>query len=417
MFTLKTVGLTAALELLLAGVGAFPAVGATLPADQLDFFENKVRPLLVEQCYGCHSTKAEKIKGSLLLDSKEGVAKGGASGPVLVAGKPEESLLIQVIKGTSKDVDLMPPAKAKKVPLSAEQIAVLEQWVHMGAPDPRLAGSTITPIGEQAAKHWAFQKPMAPPLPKVEHRPWVRHDLDTFVLAALEAKGLAPSAEADKRTLLRRASFDLTGLPPTDAEVSAFLADTSPGAYDRQIDRLLASPQYGERWGRFWLDVARYADTKGYVFEEERSYAYSFTYRDWVVAALNRDLPYDQFLIQQLAGDQVATEADPAPNAALGFLTLGRRFLNHEPDIIDDRLDVVFRGTQALTVQCARCHDHKFDPIPTADYYSLYGVFASSHEPGDKPTVGKNPNLVEVAAYDKEHAKRQAALNDFRTER
>ena len=390
---------------------------AGLAQDQIDFFENKVRPLLVEQCYDCHSAKAEKLKGSLFLDSKEGISKGGASGPVLIAGKPEESLLIQVVKGTSQDVDQMPPAKAKKSPLSAQQVAILEQWVRMGAPDPRVGLAGAPSGGARAATHWAFQLPVAPPLPKVQHADWVRQDLDRFVLTAMEAKGVSPSPEADRRTLLRRISFDLTGLPPSDREVTEFIADTVPGAYERAVDRLLASPQYGERWARFWLDVARYADTKGYVFEEERRYAYSFTYRDWVVNALNRDLPYDEFLTQQIAGDKVAKGEDQSPCAALGFLTLGRRFLNNEPDIIDDRLDVVFRGTQGLTVGCARCHDHKFDPIPTADYYSLYGVFASSYEPGDKPTVGKNPNVIQVAAYEKEHEKRQKELLNFRAER
>jgi mono/diheme cytochrome c family protein len=376
-----------------------------------EFFENQIRPLLAERCYSCHSAKAEKLKGDLRLDTKAGVAKGGTTGPLLVAGKPAESLLIQAIRGTAKDLDLMPP---KGDPLKAEQIAALEAWVKMGAPDPR----EDVVVANPAATHWAFRKPVAPKVPEVQGAKFkVQNPIDRFVQAKLAAKGLTAAPPADKHTLLRRITFDLTGLPPTPSEMRDFLADDSPEAFSKVADRLLASPRYGERWGRHWLDVARYADSKGYVFEEERRYAYAYTYRDWVVNALNRDLPYDQFLIQQIAGDQVATKEDPWPLAAEGFLTLGRRFLNNTPDIIDDRLDVVFRGTMALTVGCARCHDHKFDPIPTADYYSLYGVFDSSHEPGEKPLLGPNPNPQLAAQYAEERAKREAELTDFRTER
>ncbi len=212
--------------------------------------------------------------------------------------------------------------------------------------------------------------------------------MDNFILARLEAKGMRPAPKADKRTLIRRATFDLTGLPPKPGEVAAFIADKSPDAFAKVVDRLLASPQYGERWGRHWLDVARYADTKGYVFEEDRHYPYSYTYRDYVIRAFNEDLPYDQFLIEQIAADLLPLGEDKRPLAALGYLTLGRRFINNIHDIIDDRIDVVCRGTMGLTVACARCHDHKFDPIPTKDYYSLYGVFASSMEPDPEPLLG-----------------------------
>src|SRR5205085_11196843 len=223
--------------------------------------------------------------------------------------------------------------------------------------------------------------------PEVHNRAWCRKDLDCFILARLESKGLTPAPAADKRTLLRRVTFDLIGLPPTPEEVAAFEADAAPDAFAKVVDRLLASPHYGERWGRHWLDVARYADTKGYVFEEERRYPFAYTYRDYVIRAFNDDLPYDQFVTQQIAADKLPPGEDKRPLAAMGFLTLGRRFLNSAPDIIDDRIDVVCRGLLGLTVGCARCHDHKFDPIPQKDYYSLYGVFAISVEPNDLPLI------------------------------
>jgi hypothetical protein len=235
----------------------------------------------------------------------------------------------------------------------------------------------------------------------------VKNPIDAFALAKLEEKNLAPSQPADRRTLIRRVSFDLIGLPPTPEEVETFVADPSPNAYEKVVDRLLASPHYGERWGRHWLDVARYSDTKGYVFMEERNYPYSYTYRDYVIRAFNEDLPYDQFILQQLAADRLPLGDDKRPLAALGYLTLGRRFLNQTPDIIDDRIDVTMRGLEALTVGCARCHDHKFDPIPTRDYYSLYGVFASSTEPKDLPVIGPSEQPAAAAAFDGELKKRK----------
>lgn len=379
-----------------------------------EFFENQVRPLLVDHCYPCHSAAANKTKGGLRLDLKSGWESGGATGPAIVPGKPAESLLIQAIRGSAKDLEQMPPKGDGRSPLTSAQIATLEEWVRIGAPDPR-TGATAG--GTDPSRHWAFQRPLDPPRPTVRHTAWPRTDLDYLVLGLLEEKMLSPAPEAPRRTLLRRITHDLTGLPPTSEEMTAFLADPSPDAYERAVDRLLASPRYGERWGRWWLDVARYADSKGYVFEEERRYAYAYTYRDWVVRAFNQDLPYDRFLQEQIAGDQLATNDDPWPMAAMGFLTLGRRFLNNEADIIDDRIDVVFRGTQALTVGCARCHDHKSDPIPTADYYSLYGVFASSQEPGEKPFLSSNPNPHAAAAYEAERTRREKELADYRADR
>ena len=235
-------------------------------------------------------------------------------------------------------------------------------------------------------------------------REWIHTPVDAFVLARLEAAGLNPSPEADKRTLIRRATLDLWGIPPTADEVDTFVTDKSNDAFERLVDRLLASPRYGERWGRHWLDVARYADTKGYVLTQDRRYPYAYTYRDYVINALNADLGYNQFLIDQIAADQLPPGTDKRSLAALGFLTVGRRFLLDQHEIIDDRIDVVTRGLLGLTVTCARCHDHKFDPIPTEDYYSFYGVFASSVEPAELPLLGRPGDPTQAADYQRKLA-------------
>jgi len=377
----------------------------------IEFFEKHVRPVLVDNCYQCHSTDAEKgVKGGLLLDSRDAVLKGGDSGPALIPGDPEKSLLIKAVRYA--DENLQMPPKGKK--LSEQQIEELVAWVKMGAPDPR-TGQTAPK--KATTDHWAFKKVAEPPVPTVKGKRLVRTPVDNFLLSKLEAKGLALSPRADKRTLIRRATFDITGLPPTPEEVATFEADKSEDAFARLVERLLNSPRYGERWGRYWLDIARYADTKGYVFEEERRYPYSYTYRDWVIRAFNEDLPYDQFLTQQIAADLLPLGEDKRPLAALGFLTLGRRFLNNQTDIIDDRIDVVTRGTMGLTVACARCHDHKFDPIPTKDYYSLYGVFASCNEPAEKPLLGTASMPKEYPDYLEERKKREEELVQFRKEK
>lgn len=384
-------------------------------ADGVEFFEKKIRPVLADNCYKCHSANAEKIKGGLKLDTRADMLKGGDTGPALVPGEVEKSLIIKAIRYT--DDDLKMPPKNKK--LSAEQIADLETWVKMGAPDPRTNSLAVAKnvVTAEARKHWAYQPVRSPAPPPVKNSKWVQAPIDNFVLARLEAKNLTPSPRADKRTLIRRATYDLIGLPPTAEEVDAFLADNSPNAFAKVVDRLLASPHYGERWGRYWLDIARYADTKGYVFEEERRYAFAYTYRDYVIRALNEDLPYDQFIVQQIAADLVPLGEDKRPLAALGFLTLGRRFLNNQPDIIDDRIDVVSRGLMGMTVGCARCHDHKFDPIPTKDYYSIYGVFASSEEPAEKPLLGEKALPKEYPEYLVEKKKREEEAKKFREEK
>jgi hypothetical protein len=268
------------------------------------------------------------------------------------------------------------------------------------------AQSSMRPVGaaiaeeQDGATHWAFRPTREPVVPAVQRAEWVRSPVDAFILARLEAVGLTPSPPADRRTLIRRATFDLHGLPPTPQEVAAFETDRAPNAFARLVDRLLASPRYGERWGRYWLDVARYADTKGYVrLNDNPAYPTAWTYRDYVIRAFNEDLPYDCFILEQLAADQLDLGADRRALAAMGFLTLGERFINSVHDIIDDRIDVVTRGLLGLTVTCARCHDHKYDPIPTRDYYSLYGVFAGSVEPRVPPLIVRPAEEARYAAY------------------
>jgi len=375
---------------------------------EAEFFEKSVRPVLADHCVKCHGP--EKQKSELRLDSREAVIKGGDNGPVVVPGKPEESDLIKSIR---HEGDSKMPEKEPKLP--DEQIEALSTWVKMGMPWPENDKAKPTAQQEAAAHHWSYQPITDPHPPEVKDaKKWAQSPLDHFVLAKLEAAGLEPAPKADKRTLIRRATFDLTGLPPTEPEVEAFEKDASPEAFAHVVDRLLASPRYGERWGRFWLDVARYADTRGYLAGgEERRYAYSYTYRDWVINALNRDLPYDQFLIQQIAADLAPTKDDPKTLAALGFITLGRRFLNSQPEIIDDRIDVICRGTMALTAGCARCHDHKFDPITQKDYYALYGVFASSVEPKDLPALPDSRDAATIAEYDHQLKDHQAEVEKF----
>jgi mono/diheme cytochrome c family protein len=387
-----------------------PAAGqkpAAAPgARAVEFFESRVRPILVENCFACHGPK--KQKNGLRLDSKASVLKGGDTGPVVVPGNSDASLLVRAVR-YGGDTKMPPNGK-----LPAEAIDTLTEWVKMGAPWPE--AHELQSVGLEstsAKKHWAFQPVRLPAVPNVKGREWAKTPVDHFVMARLEEKGMRPSPPADRHTLIRRVTFDLTGLPPTPEQVDAFVNDPAPDAFAKVVDRLLASPAYGERWGRHWLDVARYADTKGYVFQEERRYPYAYTYRDYVIRAFNEDLPYDQFILQQLAADQLPLGEDKRSLAAMGYLTLGRRFLNNVNDIIDDRIDVVCRGLLGLTVTCARCHDHKFDPIPTRDYYSLYGVFASSVEPRDLPLVGAPERTPEYVAFEKELQARERKAAEF----
>jgi hypothetical protein len=385
---------------------------AALPPEHLEFFEKKIRPVLVDRCYRCHSNASGKSKGGLLLDTKEALLRGGDSGPALVPGDPDKSLLIKAIRHA--DDTLLMPEKQK---LPDEQIADLTAWVRLGAPDPRVAGKAA-PSGPAinfaaARTFWSFKPPADVPLPDA---PGARSPVDAFLLHALQAAGLRFAPEADRRSLLRRLSYDLTGLPPSAEEIEAFHADPAADAYDRAVERLLASPRYGERWGRHWLDVARYADTKEWVVDEERRLPYPWTYRDWVVRAFNEDLPYGDFLVKQLAADRLPP-GDPRDLAALGFLTVGRSFLNRQPDIIDDRIDVLGRGLLGLSLGCARCHDHKYDPVSIKDYYALYGIFASSSVPKEYPLLATPKETPEYAAFKKERDTREKAISDYREKR
>jgi hypothetical protein len=364
------------------------APAAELTPVEGQFFENKIRPIFATECYKCHSQQAEKVKGGLLLDTREGVLKGGETGLAVVPGDPEKSLLIKAVRYT--DPDLQMPPKGKK--LSDEQVADLVTWIRMGAPDPRAATAAQKSWTESGKTHWAWQKLTKPAIPEVKDAAWIKTPVDNFILAKLEEKELKPNPPADKRALIRRASFDLIGLPPMAQEVEEFVKDDSSDAFAKVVDRLLGSPHYGERWGRHWLDVARYSDTKGQVRRqrEDPNYPFAWTYRDYVIRSFNEDKPYNVFIIEQLAADKLpATARNPSNLCALGFLTLGDRFMEMQNDIINDRIDVVTKGFLGLTVSCARCHDHKFDPIPTRDYYSLHGIFASCAEPPVEPVICK----------------------------
>ena len=375
-----------------------------LTREQSDFFESKVRPVLAT-CYKCHSVEEKKAKGDLVLDSREGWRAGGTHGPAVVPGDPANSLLLKAVR--YEDPDLRMPPNGDK--LSDEQIAALEQWVKMGAPDPRAApaggASKLTGLTDAARAHWAFQPVRKPAVPQPQDAGWVKTPVDAFVLQKLDQNAMAPARPASREALIRRASYDLTGLPPTPEEVEAFVDDASPDAFAKVVDRLLASPHYGERWGRLWLDTARYADTTG--AEDQRAdyrYPYAWTYRDYVIDSFNTDKPYDEFLTDQIAADLLPeTQDEPERLAALGFLTVGKRFANPN-DTIDERIDTLTKATQGLTVACARCHDHKFDPVPTADYYSLHGIFASTLEPPDRPLVGAPPEAEALAAFERELA-------------
>jgi hypothetical protein len=332
----------------------------------------------------------------------------------VVPGNPGESTLLLALTH-AEDEDLKMPPDGK---LADPAIQALTRWVEMGAPWGEAPTGTA-PTADPAEEHWAFRPLQATPVPEVRDASWVKSPIDARILARLEKEGMTPSPPVDRRTLLRRASLDLVGMPPTIEEIEDFEADPSPDAFATVVDRLLASPMYGERWGRHWLDVARYADTKGYVFQEERKYPYAFTYRDYVIDAFNADKPFDQFVVEQLAADHLPADGDPSKLAAMGFLTVGRRFLQDKNEIIDDRIDLVGRGLLGLTIACARCHDHKFDPIPTDDYYSLYGVFASSIEPAELPRLdsGDAAESADVQELERRLAEARKARDDFKAAR
>ncbi len=367
---------------LVSAVGQEAAGKVEIKPDQLRFFETKIRPVLAEACYRCHS-EDEKVKGGLAVDTKQALLHGGDSGASIVPGNPDRSLLIQAIRW--EDDDLKMPPKEK---LSDEQIADLEKWVRMGAPDPREGAAPLarTEIDlEKAREFWAYQLPKAVEPPKSNNAAWARTDIDRFVAAGLAAKGLKPVADADKQTLIRRAYFDLIGLPPKPGEVEAFLKDDSPRAFEKVVDRLLASERFGERWGRHWLDVARYAESSGK--EANFTYPHAWRYRDYVIDSFNADKPFDRFLQEQIAGDLLSAKSVEEKReqlVATGFLALGAKSLNEQNprqfamDLADEQIDTLSRSILGTTIACARCHDHKFDPIPTHEYYAMAGIFLST---------------------------------------
>ncbi len=412
------------MRMMLAGAIAVTCVAAAADVraddpqpDALRHFEKAVRPVLVEHCLKCHGP--EKQWGSLRLDSREALLKGGDTGPAIISREPEQSLLIRAVRHVDDELK-MPPAPKEK--LTDRQIADLVLWIKQGAAYPASA-----PVADRKknADHWSFKPPAVFAVPLVEHTAWPKSPVDHFVLARLEHARLTPTGPSAKRTLIRRATFDLIGLPPTADEIADFLADEHPDAFDRLIDRLLASPAYGERWGRHWLDVARYADSNG--LDENVAHGNAWRYRDYVVDAMNRDTPYDQFLIEQLAGDLIPA-ADAAERnrnlIATGFLAIGPKVLAEvdeakmQMDIIDEQIDTVGRAVLGLTLGCARCHDHKFDPIATADYYGLAGIFKSTRTMEHFKKVAKwyeNPlttatSAAAKAAFDEQVAVKRAAI-------
>ncbi len=380
-----------------------PALHAEISKEQQAFFRERIEPVLSDNCYKCHSP-AQKVKGGLALDSREGILKGGDDGKIIVAGHPSDSMLLERL--ASKDPDeKMPP---KDGPLSAQQLADITEWVKMGAPDPRSAPAGYDTASAKA--HWSWQPLRNQPVPAVKDAVWCKTPVDNFIEAKLETAGLAPSAPADRSTLIRRAYYDLIGLPPMPWEVQAFIDDKTPKAWEKVIDHLLASPHYGERWGRYWLDVARYSDTKGDPGKKQNPlYVDAWTYRDYVIDSFNKDKPYDRFILEQLAADKLNLGPDKSALAALGFITVGDRFNGNRNDVINDEIDVVSKGFLGLTVTCARCHDHKFDPIPQKDYYSLHGIFASTVEPKDDPVIAGEGTPAEYQAYVHD---RDVALNE-----
>jgi hypothetical protein len=401
--------------------------GVTLLEDEA-FFEKRVRPVLMTHCAKCHNSTAQVA--ALDLTTAEGVARGGESGPLIDPERPAQSLLLRVV-GYEETLKMPPSGK-----LAPEDLEALAEWVRRGAPwpvrgdnralatgqEPRPArpGSVLT---EKDHQYWAFQPLADPKIPTVKRADWVRSPIDAFLLADLEAKGVTPAKPADKLTLLRRATYDLTGLPPTEAEIEDFLGDVTPEAFAKVVDRLLASPRYGEKWGRHWLDVARYADSTGN--DEDHRYPHAWRYRDYVIDAFNRDLPYDQFVREQLAGDLLPSydraEVNRRGLIATGFLALGPKALAQQDkkrmlyDVYDEQVEVTTKAFLGLTLACARCHNHKFDPLLTRDYYAMVGIFASTRSFED-PNAFVSPPFTTPLIPPDAFASYQAALAVYREE-
>jgi Protein of unknown function (DUF1549)/Planctomycete cytochrome C len=391
----------------------------------IDFFEKKIRPILKERCYKCHSQEAQKagkLKAELFLDSRAGLLKGGVSGPTVVPGKPRESLLLKAIRHEGEL--RMPPTK--RLPESV--IRDFSMWIALGVPDPRegeIVKSQKFDVEKIRKKHWAFQPLRDGAQPAVNKASWVRTPIDAFIFKKLDEAGVEPAPLADPATLLRRVYFDLIGLPPTQEEQEAFLRDPSPAAYEKVVDHLLQRPQYGERWGRHWLDVMRYAETAG--FEDDGVRPFTWRYRDWVIDAFNNDMAYDQFLTEQLAGDEVKG-SNARSQIGTTFLRIGpydsfeaagakeTRYTS-----LDDIVSTTSMAFLGMTTQCARCHDHKFEPIAQADYYRLLAFFEPLEIKGGQGQAFEVGSLEEQAARRKHLAdwqrqvdKAYEALNQFR---
>jgi cytochrome c553 len=404
---------------------------ADLDPSKVEFFEKNIRPVLAEHCFSCHGEDPDKIRGGLVLNSAAGLLAGGDLGPVVVAGEPAMSRMAEAISYGNEDLRMPPTGK-----LSDRVIADIVKWIGDGAVDPRSLETDGLPSRDSiydfsaGRKHWAYQAVVDHLPPPVVDEKWIQQPLDRFVRATHEERGLAPAPQADKRTLIRRATFDLTGLPPTPEEIDAFVKDDSRDAFSKVVDRLLASPRYGERWGRHWLDVARYADSNG--FGENVGFPYAYRYRDYVIKAFNDDKPYDRFIHEQLAGDLLpepeSLEAYNDQLVATGFLMVGAKSLGEldfgkrEMDIIDEQLDVTAKAFMGETMGCARCHDHKFDPIPTKDYYAMAGIFKSTQimparyrfnaYPITRP-IGPKADIERHREYEEAVAEAEKGLEDY----
>ncbi|MBA2116750.1 DUF1553 domain-containing protein [Bremerella alba] len=418
-------------SLVLIALGIVPNashVNAAEPAapssQDLSFFEAKIRPLLVTHCIDCHG--ADTQESSLRVDTMSGMLGGGESGAAVIPKDPKHSLLLAAVQYDNDHLKMPPDGK-----MSDAQIKLLQQWIQMGAPHPDLLGKNAveprrSPIDMKAARnYWAFRPVERPAVPAVEASAGPRNPIDAFIEAALIREGLVPNVAADRRTLIRRATFDLTGLPPTPEQVAAFLADESPDAFAKVVDRLLASTEYGRRWGRHWLDVVRYADSNG--LDENQAFVDAWRYRNYVIDAMNEDKPFDQFVMEQVAGDLLADSSGSSGSpkdfdavVATGFLTLGPKVLAEkdtvkmEMDIIDEQIDTLGQAFLGLTIACARCHDHKFDPISTADYYAMAGIFKSTQSMQSLKTVAKyNEKVLATEA----EVQRKAQLDQSRKEK
>lgn len=388
------------------------------PDKDLEFFERRVRPVLVQHCYECHSAEASVVKGGLRLDSRQGWEQGGNSGPVIRPGQPGQSLLVRAIQ--QEDPDLMMPPPKHSAPLPAAAVQDLTHWIKVGAPDPRDEAPTGTSSApDRNQPHWAFEPPQAPEVPTPQDSNWLENEVDRFVKSAMESQDLAPNPRTDARHLIRRLHFDLVGLPPSPSQIREFEQAAQKdwdAAVTNLIEQLLDSPRFGERWGRHWLDVARFAESSGH--ERNFTYPHAWRYRDYVIAAFNEDKPYDQFIREQIAGDLLppnSREQEVEQNIATGFLAIGpKNHLNsdqgYQLDLADDRIDTMSRSMLGLTMACARCHDHKYDPIETKEYYALAGIFTSTESlhgtvPGKGGGNNRHHSPLFVVSGDAEKAK------------